>query len=57
MFVYTLEQNNAGKWVYDRPTEDADFGKKNKIIFSNEAHFNLGGIMRFQYKAVSRARL
>ena len=29
------------EWVCDRPTEDADFGKK--IIFSDEAHFDLGG--------------
>ena len=28
------------KWACDRLTEDADFGKK-KIIFSDEAHFNL----------------
>ena len=31
-----------GKWDCDRLTEDADFGKK-KIIFSDEAHFDLGG--------------
>ena len=29
------------KWVCDRLTEDADFGKK--IIFSDEAYFKLGG--------------
>ena len=36
--------NNAGlaKWVCDRLTEDLDFGKK-KIIFSDEANFDLGG--------------
>ena len=34
--------NNDGKWACDRLTEDADFGKK-KIIFSGEAHFDLGG--------------
>ena len=34
--------NNAGKWACDRLTEDADFGKK-KIIFSDDAHFDLGG--------------
>ena len=28
------------KWACDRLTEDADFGKK-KIIFSDEAHFDL----------------
>ena len=30
------------KWASDRHTEDADFGKK-KIIFSDEAHFDLDG--------------
>ena len=30
------------KWACDQLTEDADFGKK-KIIFSDEAHFDLGG--------------
>ena len=30
------------KCAYDRLTEDADFDKK-KIIFSDEAHFDLGG--------------
>ena len=34
--------NNAGMWICDRLVEDADLGKK-KIIFSNEAHFDLGG--------------
>ena len=29
------------KWACDRHTEDADFGKK--IIFADEAHFDLGG--------------
>ena len=29
------------KWAKDRLTEDADFGKK-EIIFSDEAHFDLG---------------
>ena len=41
MVVYKLEQRFA-KWSCDRLTEDADFGKKN-IIFSDEAHFDLGG--------------
>ena len=41
MVVYTLEQRWA-KWACDRLTEDADFGKK-KIIFSDEALFDLGG--------------
>ena len=31
----------------DRLTEDADFGKK-KIIFSAEAHFDLGGYVNKQ---------
>ena len=40
MVVHTLEQS----WeVSDRLTEYADFGKKKKFIFSNEAHFGLGG--------------
>ena len=34
-----IRLNNAGKWVYDRLTADADFGKK--VIFSDEAHFDL----------------
>ena len=40
MVAYTLEQRFA-KWACDRFTEDADFGKK-KIIFSDEAHLDLG---------------
>ena len=39
MVVYTLEQRFA-KWAHGRLTEDADFVKK-KIIFSDEAHFDL----------------
>ena len=39
--------NNNGKWGWDRLTEDNDFGKK-KIIFSDEAHFNLGGYVNKQ---------
>ena len=35
------------KWAYDRHTENADFGKK-KIIFSDEAHFDLGGYVNKQ---------
>ena len=31
----------------DRLTEDADFGKK-KIIFTDEAHFDLGGYVNKQ---------
>ena len=38
--------NNAGKWACDRFTEDADFGKK--IIYSDEAHFDLGGYVNKQ---------
>ena len=46
MVVYTLEQRFA-KWACDRVTEDTDFGKK-KIIFSDEAHFDLGGYINKQ---------
>ena len=46
MVVYTLELRFA-KWACDRLTEDADFGKK-KIIFSDEAHFDLGGYVSKQ---------
>ena len=45
MVVYTLEQRFA-KWICDRLTEDADF--VNKIIFSDEAHFDLGGYVNKQ---------
>ena len=38
--MYTLEQRFAN-WACDRLTEDADFSKT--IIFSDEAHFDLGG--------------
>ena len=31
------------KWKYNRLTDDADFGKKKKMIFSDDAHFDLGG--------------
>ena len=34
--------------VKDRLTEDADFGKKKKFIFSGEAHFDLGGYINKQ---------
>ena len=46
MVVYTLEQRFA-KWACDRLTKDVDFGKKT-IIFSNEAHFDLGGYVNKQ---------
>ena len=36
------------KWVSDRLTEDADFGKKKESIFSNEVHFDLGGYVNKQ---------
>ena len=36
-----IRLNNAGKWACDRLTEDVDFDKK--IIFSDEAHSDLGG--------------
>ena len=45
MVAYTLEQGFA-KWACDRLIEDADFGKK--IIFSDEAHFDLGGYVNKQ---------
>ena len=32
------------KWACDRLTEDADFGKK--MIFSDEAHFDLDGYVK-----------
>ena len=35
-----------GKWACDRLTEDADFDKK--FIFSDEAHFDLGGYVNKQ---------
>ena len=38
--------NKAGKWAGDRFSEDADFGKK--IIFSDAAHFDLGGYVKKQ---------
>ena len=55
MVVYTLEQrwemlqqiDLLTKWTCDRLTEDADFGKK-KIIFSNQAHYDLGGYVNKQ---------
>ena len=40
-----IRLNNAGKWACDRLTEDADFGKKKKIISSDEAHFDPGGFV------------
>ena len=45
MVVYTLELRFA-KWACERLTKDADFGKG--IIFSDEAHFNLGGYVNKQ---------
>ena len=35
------------RWICDRLTEDAYFGKK-KITFSDEAHFDLGGYVSKQ---------
>ena len=46
MVVYTLEQRFT-KWACDRLTADVDFGKK-KIIFSDQAHFDLGGYVNKQ---------
>ena len=46
--MFTLEQRWA-KWACDRLAEDADFdNKKKKIIFSDEAHFDLGGYVNKQ---------
>ena len=45
MIVFTLEQRFA-KCAWDRLTADDDFGKK--IIFSDEAHFDLGGYVNKQ---------
>ena len=47
MDVHTLEQRFA-KWACDRFTEDADFSKKKKIIFSDEAHLDLDGYVNKQ---------
>ena len=47
-YGWCIRLNNAGKWACDRHTEDADFGKKKKIIFSDEAHFDLGGYLNKQ---------
>ena len=41
-----IRLTKAGKWASDRLTKDADFGKK--IIFLNEAHFDLGGYVNKQ---------
>ena len=41
-----IRWNNAGKWTCDQRTEDADFGKN--IIFSDKAHFDLGGYVNKQ---------
>ena len=46
MVVYKLGQH--WKWVCDRITEGADFGKKKKIIFSDEAYFDIGGYVNNQ---------
>ena len=45
MVVYTFEQRWA-KWAYDRLTKDADFGTK--MVFSDGAHFDLGGYVNKQ---------
>ena len=47
MVVYTLEQRFV-KWACNRLSEDADFGKRKKIIFSDEAYFKLGGYVNKQ---------
>ena len=38
--VQELKRFRFAQWVFIRLTEDADFGKQ--IIFSDEAHFDLG---------------
>ena len=38
-----MRLNNAGKWACDRLIEKVDFGKKKKIIISDEALCDLGG--------------
>ena len=45
MVMCTLEQRFA-KWACNRLIEDVDFGKK--IIFSDEAHFDLDGYVNQQ---------
>ena len=36
------------KWACGRLTEDADFSKKKNILFSDEAHYDLGGYVNKQ---------
>ena len=45
MVVFTLEQSFA-KWPCYRLTEDTDFVEK--VIFSDEDHFDLGGYVNKQ---------
>ena len=40
-------RTTLAKWTCDRLTEDADCGTK-KIIFSDKAHFDLGGYVNKQ---------
>ena len=47
MVMYTLEQSFA-KWACNRLTEDGNFGKKKKMMLSDEAHFDLGGYVNKQ---------
>ena len=47
MVMYTLEQRFA-KWACDRLTAHDDFVKK-KIIFADEAHFDLGRYVNKQH--------
>ena len=39
--VQLVQELKPIEWACDQLTEDADFGKK-EIIFSDEAHFDLG---------------
>ena len=47
-----IRLHNAGKWTFDRLTEDVDFDKR-KIIFSDETHFDLGGYVNKQNCRIS----
>ena len=42
----------AWKWACDRLTEDTDFSKKKKIIFSDKVHFDLGGCVNKHYYCI-----
>ena len=48
-----IRLTTAGKWTCDQLTEDADFGIK--IIFSDEAHFDLGGYVNKQNCCIEKS--